>query len=83
MSRRDGVSRNACILLQNIERTHEKKYKLKYTEKLLHYLWDNRVVIRKWGYLCDVIHRKSLTLKDQYTALGVVPPKILKKTMII
>jgi hypothetical protein len=83
MSRRAGVSRNACILLQNIERTPEKKYKLKYAEKLLHYLWDNRIVIRKDGYLCDVIHTKSLMLKDQYTALGVVPPKILKKTMII
>ena len=83
MATREGVCRNTNILLMNIKRTKKKKNKLKFAEKLLYYIWDNRIVMRKYGRLCDVIHGKSLMLKREYEALGIVPPKVLKKTMTI
>ena len=83
MATREGVCRNTTILLMNIKRTKKKENKLKFAEKLLYYIWDNRIVMRKYGRLCDVIHGKSLMLKREYEALGIVPPKVLKKTMTI
>jgi len=83
MATREGVCRNTSILLMNIARTKEKKYKLQFAEKLLNYIWDNRIIMRKYGRLCEIIHIKSLMLKNEYRALGIVPPKILKKTMTI
>ena len=71
------------ILLDNIYKVPRKKNKLQCAEILLNYIWDNRIVIRKNGYLCDIVHRKSLMVKEGYMEMGLVPPKIIEKTKII
>jgi len=57
--------------------------KLKLVDKLLHFVWDNRIVIRKDSSACRVIHKKSLLVKKQCETFGLTPPKILKKTLAI
>lgn len=83
MARRDAVCARACRLLRDIARTKKRAYKIKYAEKLLNYIWDNRIIIRKYNRLCKVIQQKSVTLKSEYRAMGILPPKILNKTMTI
>ena len=83
MSTRQGVMDSIKILLDNIARVEESKYKIKYAEKLLQHFWDNRIVIRKYGRLCKTIHEKSAEIKKDCLSLGFPPPTILKKTLTI
>jgi len=83
MSTTKHVTDNIKILLNNIENVKEPKYKIKYAEKLFNFIWDNRIVIRKWGKFCKTIHDKSAYIKKECINLGIVPPKILKKTITI
>ena len=83
MSRHQHVMDNTAILLNNIARVKEPKYKIAYAEKLLQFLWDNRVYVRKHGKLCRVIREKSALVKKECIKLGLVPPNILKKTITI
>ena len=83
MSTTKHVRDNIKILLNNIENVKEPKYKIKYAEKLFNFIWDNRIVIRKWGKFCKTIHDKSAQIKKSCINLGIVPPKILKKTITI
>ena len=80
MSTQQSVVDNTSILLNNIARVEDVRYKIKYTEKLMQYLWDNRIVIRKYGRLCKVIRAKSTHIRKACVSLGFMPPKILKKT---
>ena len=83
MSTLPGVRANAEILLTNIAITKKTKDKVKYAEKLLQYLWDNRVVIRKYCKLCKTIREKSVYIRKECIDLGFVPPEILTKTVTI
>ena len=57
--------------------------KLNLAAKLLNFVWDNRIVIRKNGYACRTIHKRSLLLTRQCKNMGLSPPKILKKILTI
>ena len=83
MSCHRHVIDNTAILLSNIARVKESKYKIGYTEKLLQFLWDHRVYVRKHGKLCKIIREKSVNVKKECIKLGFVPPQILKKTIMI
>ena len=83
MSRHQHVVDNAGILLQNVARAKESKYKIMFAEKLFQFIWDNRVYVRKRSALCRTIHEKSAHVKNQCIKLGIVPPKIIKKTITI
>ena len=83
MSRHQHVMDNTAILLNNIARVKVTEYKIAYAEKLLQFLWDNRVYVRKHGKLCRVICEKSALVKKECIKLGLVPPNILKKTITI
>lgn len=83
MSRHQHVMDNTAILLNNIARVKVPEYKIAYAEKLLQFLWDNRVYVRKHGKLCRVIREKSALVKKECIKLGLVPPNILKKTITI
>ena len=83
MCRHQHVVDNTAILLSNIARVKESKYKIGYTEKLLQFLWDHRVYVRKWGKLCQIIHEKSAHIKKECINLGFIPPNIIKKTLKI
>ena len=83
MSRSQHVIDNTQILLQNVARVKETKYKIQYAEKLFQFLWDWRVVVRKHGELCRTIHERSAHIKKECLDLGIVPPKIINKTITI
>jgi len=83
MSRQRHVIDNTRILLNNIKRVVEPKYKIKYAEKLLQFLWDNRVVIRKRRKLCRTIQEKTEYIRKECISLGLEPPSIIKKTRVI
>lgn len=83
MSTTKHVTDNIKILLNNIENVKGSKYKIKYAEKLFNFIWDNRIVIRKWGKFCKTIRDKSAQVKEECLCLGIMPPKILKKTITI
>jgi hypothetical protein len=83
MKGRLGVMDNAVIILGNIRRTEKTVDKLKLAEELFNYIWLHRIVIRKDGYLCRIIHEKSLLMYHQCSLVGLPPPKILKKTLTI
>ena len=80
MSTQQSVVDNTSILINNIVRTGGTKYKIKRATQLMQYLWDNRVVIRKYGRLCKAIRAKSIHIRKACVSLGLMPPKILKKT---
>jgi len=81
MSLHQHVWDNTRILLNNIARVEEVEYKIKYMETLLQFLWDHRVYVRKHGRLCKIIWEKSADTKKECISRGILPPKILKKTM--
>ena len=81
--RKEGVMDNAVIILANIRRVEKTEDKLKFAEVLFNYIWDHRIVIRKDGHLCRIIHEKSLLMYRQCSVVGLPPPKILKKTITI
>ena len=81
MSLHQHVWDNTRILLNNIARVEETKYKIQYMEKLLQFLWDHRVYVRKHGRLCKTIWEKSVDTKKACITLGIVPPNIIKKTL--
>ena len=83
MSRHQHVVDNTAILLSNIARVKEPKYKIMFAEKLFQFLWDWRVVIRKHSNLCRTIHDKSAHVRNTCIDLGIVPPKIIEKTITI
>jgi len=83
MKWRAGVMDNALIILANIRRAKKREDKLKFAEVLFNYIWDHRIVIRKDGHLCRIIHKKSVLMEHQCRSMGIVPPKILKKTLTI
>ena len=83
MSRLQHVIDNAGILLQNVARAKESKYKIMFAEKLFQFIWDWRVVIRKHSNLCKTIHDRSAHVKKECQDLGIVPPKIIEKTITI
>ena len=83
MKRKLGVMNNAVIILANIRRAEKTEDKLKISEKLFDYIWDNRIVIRKDGHLCRIIHNKSALMESQCQSIGLPSPKILKKTSTI
>ena len=83
MSRHKHVVDNAGILLQNVARAKESKYKIMFAEKLFQFIWDNRVYVRKRSALCRTIHEKSAHVKNHCIKLGIVPPKIIEKTITI
>ena len=83
MKWRAGVMDNALIILANIRRAKKREDKLKFAEVLFNYIWDHRIVIRKDGHLCKIIHEKSLLMYHQCSVAGLPPPKILKKTITI
>ena len=66
----DGAARSASILFMA-------------PVKLLQFLWDHRVYVRKHGKLCKIIREKSVNVKKECIKLGFVPPQILKKTIMI
>ena len=83
MSRHQHVVDNTAILLNNIARVKVPEYKIAYAEKLLQFIWDNRVYVRKHSNLCRTIHEKSAHVKNQCIKLGFMPPQILKKIVLI
>ena len=83
MSKRPHVMESAVIILKNIERVDKKIDKLNFAEKLFILIWDNRIIIRKYRKLCKIIHKKSLHIERECKNMGVLTPKIIKKTMTI
>ena len=83
MSCHQHVVDNTAILLNNIAGEKESKNKIGYTEKLFQFLWDNRIYIRKHADFCKVIHKKSVYIKKECIKLGIIPPQILKKIVLI
>ena len=83
MSRHQHVIDNTSILLSNIARVEEPKYKIGFAEKLFQFLWDNRVYVRKHRHLCRTIHEKAAHVKNHCIILGFMPPQILKKIVLI
>ena len=83
MCRHQHVVDNTAILLNNIAGEKESKNKIGYTEKLFQFLWDNRVYIRKHAGFCKVIYKKSVYIKKECIKLGIIPPQILKKIVLI
>ena len=81
MSLHQHVWDNTRIMLDNIARVEEMKYKIQYMEKLLQFLWDHRVYVRKMPGLCKTIWEKSADTKKACIILGIVPPNIIKKTL--
>lgn len=81
MSLRQHVINNAGILLDDIHRVEGTKYKIKLVTKLLQFLWDHRVYVRKMPGLCKTIWEKSADTKKACIILGIVPPNIIKKTL--
>ena len=71
------------IMTGNVTIAVTPEDKLKIVDKLLHFVWDNRIVIRKDSSACRVIHKKSLLVEHQCKTFGLTPPKILKKTLAI
>ena len=55
-------------------------YKLQLEKILLNHIWDNRIIIRKNGHLCKLVHRTALRMLKIYDHMGILPPKILLKT---
>ena len=83
MSTKEMVWTHIKILLSNVRRTHRTIDKLRLAEKLLNYIWDNRVLIRKHGRLCKIIRRKSSGLERECARFGLPPPKITRKMLIL
>ena len=83
MSRSQHVIDNTQILLQNVARVKETKYKIQYAEKLLKLLWEWRIIVRKYIQLRRIIHERSAYIKKECLDLGFDPPKIIEKTITI
>ena len=61
----------------------DRNYYYLCTEKLFQFLWDNGVYIRKHNGFCKVIYIKSVYIKKECIKLGIIPPQILKKIVLI
>ena len=83
MSNKAFVLDSVRIMANNITLVQGAANKLKFADKLLNFVWDNRIIVRKNGQACKLIHTKSLLLERQCRERGLSPPKILKKTMVI
>jgi len=83
MSTQPHVIDNIRILLRNVNRVEDSTYKLTYTKKLFQFIWEHRIVIRKYGGLCKIIRERSTYVKSECLLLGFSPPKILKKIAIL
>jgi len=83
MTKKLFVMDNAVIILNNINRAQKFIDKLKFMEKLFNHIWENRIIIRKDGYLCKVIHKKTLLLEHKCRSMGLLPPEILKNILKI
>ena len=79
MASKQSVMDEAIILLENIKKADEI-YKLQLEKILLNHIWDNRIIIRKNGHLCKLVHRTALRMLKIYDHMGILPPKILLKT---
>jgi len=83
MGLENHVIRNTSILLATIKRENGSENKIKYAEKLLDFLWEYRIVIRKYGHLREIVRERSAYIKKECIELGFEPPKIIKKTITI
>ena len=83
MTTNSSVIDNTKILLENIARVKKLEYKIKYIEKLFNYLWDNRIVVRKYGNLCKTIRERAIHIRSECLTLGFKPPKNIEKMIII
>ena len=79
MSKQGFVENTIIRSIKNMTNAPHKD-KLKIIETLLHFVWNNRIIIRKDGNLCKVIQAKSLLIESQCKRMGLSPPEILKKT---
>ena len=83
MSKQTYVIDNIRILLSTIKRIQKPKYKILYSGKMLQFLWDHRIVIRKYYKLCKIIRERSAYIKEQCILLKITPPNIISKTLTI
>ena len=83
MSMQPYVIDSMRILLYNVDRVKESTYKLTYTEKLFQFIWEYRIVVRKYGDLCRMIRTRSAYIKSRCLLLGLSPPTILHKMAIL
>ena len=49
------------------------------TNDVFEYIWNNRVVLRKFDEFVDTVKRRIVQLKIDYKTEGITPPPILKK----
>ena len=83
MSKRAYVVTTIDMMVKNVRMAITSEAKLKRADKLLNFVWDNRIIIRKDGRACRMLHKKTGLIKQQCDDNGLSPPKILKKLAAI
>ena len=57
--------------------TDQLEFSFKYAEYVFIYIWDNRIVFRKYPFFMDIVNRKVIDIKLQYDKCERSKPKIL------
>mgnify|MGYP001310234976 CR=1 FL=1 len=59
MAKRAYVVTTIDMMVKNVRMAITSEAKLKRADKLLNFVWDNRIIIRKNGRACRMLHKKT------------------------